>query len=575
MRIGIVQRTWSQLLCILVASAPIFLLSPFAADAQTTETTTGASEAVAKREEAREALGTLSSLLDTKAEQEKLVESLKNELQIAREAATKEELEAKIKSAQDKLSQLEAQLTSLSAGVADDAFSDKTAKKFDLWVELESLAEPIVKMLKSATADARQIEKLRTTLEDSKRQQETAQKAIERLSALLSQNEDDGAKGDQTKLNMHLTGLLEEWKKREKEQGDLAETAEQQLELRLREQANAPSSVGTYATSFFRSRGLNLMLSLVAFFSVFAIFRLVGRGLHSFRRSQNISSNFATRLGGLLLNIFTVVASLFAMLFVLNMLNDWILLGLTAVFAVALSWVGLKMLPAIVEQVTLLLNLGAVQEGERVMLAGVPWRVERLDFHTDLVNPDLEGGTFTLPVRELVGLHSRPAAQEEAWFPTRKGDWVQLKDGRVGRVMIQTPELVQIEELGGARITYATPDFVGEAPRNLSTGYRVEVIFGIDYRHQAQATEEIPRRLQDHVWHGLLRLLDGEGLRSVQVELLKAGDSSIDYEVEADVEGVCAHRFEDVEREMARLLVEACNLYGWTIPFPQVVLHRG
>lgn len=532
-------------------------------------------EVEAKKEQAQEALDTLVNLLSTRTGQEKLVDSLKKELQQAREEASKKELEEKIKSAQDKLSQLETQITSLSAGVADDSFSDQAAEKFDLRSELESLAEPIVKMLKSATSEARQIEKLRATYDEAKHQQGIAEKAVERLSELQAQNADAPKDVDHSKLKDHFAKLLADWKKRQKEQSDLANTAEQQLELRLTEQANAPSSVGTYATGFLRNRGLNLILALTAFFSVFTGLRLLGGAMLTLRQKRNIKPNFAIRLGGLLFKVFTVAASLFAMLFVLNMLNDWILLGLTSVFAVALSWIGLKMLPEIVEQTTLLLNLGAVQEGERVMLAGVPWRVERLDFHTDLVNPELEGGTFTLPVKELSGLHSRPAAVEEAWFPTSKGDWVQLKDGRVGRVMTQTPELVQIEELGGARVTYATSDFISEAPRNLSTGYRVEVVFGLDYRHQAEATDEIPRRLQRHVEEGLLRLLEEGALLSVQVDLLKAGESSIDYEVEADVAGAFAHRFEDVEREMSRLLVEACNLNGWTIPFPQLVVHRG
>ncbi|MGI9522573.1 MAG: hypothetical protein ACR2PG_13090 [Hyphomicrobiaceae bacterium] len=82
------------------------------------------------------------------------------------------------------------------------------------------------------------------------------------------------------------------------------------------------------------------------------------------------------------------------------------------------------------------------------MSAGVPWRAKQLDFYTDLENPALDGGAFTLPVRELVGLHSRLAASREPWFPTKRGDWVQLKDDRLGQAISQTPELVQIREVG-------------------------------------------------------------------------------------------------------------------------------
>ena len=46
-------------------------------------------------------------------------------------------------------------------------------------------------------------------------------------------------------------------------------------------------------------------------------------------------------------------------------------------------------------------DLGAVQENERLMFAGVPWLVERLDLYTHLVNPALDGGTFTVPVTGL------------------------------------------------------------------------------------------------------------------------------------------------------------------------------
>ncbi len=528
-----------------------------------------------RKEMAREALETLSSLLDSKAEQILLVEKLKSELEGAKEEASKKELEVKIKTEQDKLSQLEARLTALTTGVADDAFAVKSTEPFKLESELGALAEPFIKMMKSATASARQIEQLRTTLAEAERQKELSSNAINRISRLQTHIANNGTNNDADKLQEHLTKLLAAWQKRNKESDDLAETAEQQLELRLIEQANAPSEVGQYATNFLRSRGFNLFTALIAFFGVFSLFRFVAKAVGSIGRRQGIKRNFSIRLGNLIFQVISIIASLFAMMFVLNYFNDWILLGLTSVFAIALSWIGLKMLPAIIEQTTLLLNLGAVQEDERVMLAGVPWRVDKLGFHTDLVNPELEGGTFTLPVRELVGLHSRPAAREEAWFPTRKNDWVQLKDGRIGRVAIQTPELVQLVELGGARITYATADFVSEAPRNLSAGYRVDVTFGLDYRHQSEATDVIPNKLCEHVKCGLDVLLEGKGVRHVQAELVRAGDSSIDYEVEADITGDLAHRYEDVEREIARLLVEACNINNWTIPFPQVVLHRG
>ena len=146
--------------------------------------------------------------------------------------------------------------------------------------------------------------------------------------------------------------------------------------------------------------------------------------------------------------------------------NDWLLLGLATLLTFALVWVIIRMLPSLMEQVTVLLNFGAVQEDERVLFNGVPFRVEKLSFYTDLVNPALDGGEFTLPVRELVGLHSRPAAENEAWFPSEKGDWVRLADGNAGQVVAQTPEMVVLQLLGGARVTYQTADYLAQTPEN-------------------------------------------------------------------------------------------------------------
>ncbi len=520
-----------------------------------------------------DAIATLGNLLATRKEQQAVVAAFKKQLRAAREDATRTELKANITEAQNKLSQLDAQLTAISTGVADDSFANRQGQPFNLQSELVGLAEPFVKMMREATATAREIEKLRSTQNEAKRQTELARKALMRITQLkdaLPKNERTARSAEAR----HLKEQDEIWQKRLQESGDLAETAAQQLQIRQDEQANSSTDVGEVVIDFLRNRGLNLLLAFGAFFGVFMLSRVIGQFFGRMRQKQKIKRSFAVRVGSLVYRVVTILISLFAMLFVLNLMNDWILLGMTSVFAVAIAWIGLKMLPAIVEQTTLLLDLGAVQEGERVMLNNVPWRVEHLDFYTDLVNPDLEGGTFTLPVRELVGLHSRPAAVDEAWFPTRKGDWAQLADGRTGEIVIQTPELVQLVELGGSRVTYATADFLANTPRNLSTGYRVEVSFGIDYKHQIDAVDEIPTKLRKHIHAGLSEMLNGKGLRGVDVDLAGTGASSIDYDIEADIAGDHAHLFEDIEREISRLLVDACNTYNWTIPYPQMVLHQ-
>ncbi|MEM7253511.1 MAG: hypothetical protein AAF493_19015, partial [Pseudomonadota bacterium] len=190
------------------------------------------------------------------------------------------------------------------------------------------------------------------------------------------------------------------------------------------------------------------------------------------------------------------------------------------------------------------------------------------------VNQALSGGRLLLPVRELVGMHSRPSGEREPWFPCRQGDWVSLDDGRLGRVVVQTPDTVQLVELGGARLNFTTRNFLDANPRNLSHNFRVEVRFGIDYAHQSIATTEVPDAMKRSIHEGLLEILEPDELLNVEVDFLEAAASSLDYEVEADVAGRAAAKHEDVERAMVRILVDTCNDRGWVIPFQQITLHH-
>ncbi len=557
-------------LCIMLIS--LNFVSPITQAQEVKKATETANKEAKRRAKAAETLHTLASMLNAQEEQTQEIKALKGQLSRAEEAASKKELEEKIKQANSKLDQLKQQISSLTTGVTEDEMQDDQTKKFDLQSELESLVQPFVKMIKNATENARQIEKLKHTIGLAQKRQQVAKRAIMRLS-LLSEV-DMKLKNGNNPTRGYITKVMATWQKQEKEAIDLEDTAKQQLTIRLDQKENSSSGLGDYASQFFQNRGLNLLLAIAVFGGVLLIMDLIARIVGWIRRRQGIRRSFITRLVTLLFRLVSIIVAFLAMLTVFNMMNDWLLLGIASLFALAAAWVGLKMLPNIIEQVTLLLNLGAVQENERVMLAGVPWLVKRLDLYTDLTNPALDGGTFTLPVRELVGLHSRPSGAHEPWFPTKKGDWILLDDHRVGQVISQTPELVQIEELGGSLVTYETSAFLATAPRNLSTGFRMKIEFGLDYRHQSEATEVIPERIQKHVHKGLVDLLGGDSITHVEVDLLKAADSAIVYEVEADFPGSIAPRYEDIEREIARLLVDACNAYKWTIPFPQMVMHR-
>ncbi len=524
-------------------------------------------------EQAREALqvplASLRSLLEASAQLEAERAELLNRSQV--EGLSDIEL-ADIQSESERLAtrihELDLQMTTLVTGLPESRYNTSIMQKMHLEEELRKLLAPFVSMMQSATAQARETEELRRQLTVAASNKELAEQALGRIAPLLSVvDEDDIAHGP-------LVNIAEEWAGRLDSATDLANTVERQLQANAEAKAAGGNGAGRALSNFVTERGRNLMLAGLAFALVFVLMRLFSRAATRARRARGVPRNFIVRVARLAYNFSTVVFATLAMLVVFNYFNDWLMMALIGIGLLAIMFGAIKTLPALIDQVVLLLNLGAVQENERVVIDGVPWKVTRLDAFTQLENPVLDGGHFTLPVRQLVGLMSRPTGHNEGWFPSKRGDWVRLSDGVFGEVVVQTPELVEVRKRGGTRITYQTAQYLGLAPRNLSSGTRIEHVFGIGYEHQAIATDQVIEQMREYVREGLTRLLGEENLLAVHVELLQAGASSLDYEVEADIVGEVAPRAEEIQRELARLLVSACNHYGWTIPFQQVVLHQ-
>ena len=479
-----------------------------------------------------------------------------------------DEREARIAEINDELDKLSRQIGAVATGVSEEEYGVSANAAFDLNAEAQALLEPFIAMLRDATENARQIERLRRDLNEAKRRKGLADRALATLKPMRDLADDPD-------LIETLEQRRAQWEARANAESDLSAALKQQLDDRLSDRGATQTAAGEAASSFVKDRGISLLLGIAAFAIVFGVMRLIHQAARWLRVKRRIRRNFYTRLSNLVFTALTPILAVTAMLTVFNMRNDWLLLGIFAIMLVALLWIGIKMIPEMIDQVTLLLNLGAVQEDERVIFDDTPYLVKRLDFYTDLENPALEGAEFTLPIKDLIGLHSRPSGPDEPWFPSLRGDWVRLADETFGQVVSQSPDMVELEVPGGSRMTYTHDDYLAEKPDNLSNGFRSEIVFGLSYRHQDIATGEAMEMLKDHIREGLLKLVPEQHLLDVGCEMLESGDNAIIYEVEADLDGVVAPLMEDVERELTRLCVDACNKFGWEIPFPQMVVHKG
>ena len=204
---------------------------------------------------------------------------------------------------------------------------------------------------------------------------------------------------------------------------------------------------------------------------------------------------------------------------------------------------------------------------------GLPYEVDSINIYTELVNRYLEGGYIRIHLRNLVELRSRPISEDEPWFPSRRGDWVKLSDGTYGRVVVQTPEIVKLELIGGACMSYKTADYLSQAPMNLSSGFRLRLTFGLDYAHQAIITQEIPAILEKAIIDGLTAEGHVDSIETINVQFKEAGPSSLDLAILANFNGNAQSRYEDLNRTIQRICVDTCNSNHWVIPFQQITLH--
>lgn len=511
-------------------------------------------------------LQSLSALNQALTSKEQQTTKVQQQLVEARDPVSREELAQQLRELRAELADERRQFDRFALEIDLAPFVEEEQQPFDWQQELSKLLQPILAEVKSATAESRAIGELRNKLDTIGKRKALAGQAVERLRLLLQQEPSPS-------LRERLEARLKHWERIANEVDNRYTALDLQLQNKLEQRESILDETASYARNFVQTRGLNLLLAVGAFGVVFFGVRWIAGQLMR-RRKPAAEQPFGSRLTLLLLHAFSILGGLLAMMAVFNAAGDWFMLGLIIIFLIGVGWASIKTLPGQIESVKLILNIGTVREGERILFGEVPYRVDSLAFRAQLVNPALDGGVQQLPVRDLVGYHSRPAGADEAWFPTRNGDWVELNDGLLGQVIHQSPSAVRLADLGGSEIVYPTPRFLQQHPRRLSERFRLVERFRLDYRHQAIATTEVPRRMQEALAEALPAHLEADELKALSVCFEAAGPSSLDYRVQVQLAGSAAPRFELIRGRIQQILVDACNRQGWTIPFTQITLHQ-
>lgn len=514
----------------------------------------------------------LSTLSDTMETMERLLSTLGQKEAALKSAGTEEEraeIKAEIAQIKASLEKRREEFDTIASGGELEVAAPSSDRSFDLKAEIQEIVRPLIEELKNVTKRPREIENLRRRIDIFEKSLQKIRGAVASLDGLMTA-------ADAPKLKGQLAEARTRWVEKEKEIEREINSLQYQLDQKTASKQSVVKTLQESAAHFFKTRGFHLLLAFLAFVVIFFSLRFLSWRLFRAKAVKAPATrSFYGRIFQVAYQGFTILAALAGALLLLYNFGDWMILSIALIVLVGVVWTARTGLSKFWEQSKLLLNIGTVREGERLIYDGIPWQVGALNLQTTLTNSELSGGILRLPLASLIGRQSRPYDGEEPWFPTRTDDYVTLADGTFGKVIRQTPETVTMDVLGGCRKTYPSSSFLGQNPVNLSkNNFGVGMTFGVDYAHQADVTRDIPERLRTAMVEELAREEFGADLIDVLVQFKEAAASSLDLFAWASFSGNAAPYYYAIGRVLQRIAVDACNASGWGIPFTQITVHN-
>jgi len=532
-----------------------------------TETTaaSGTAEAttVAKNQDATDSLMNIQNAIDQKRN---TISHLKEQQKKLEDAAEKQELDLKIGRLKNEITGLQQSFEHIAlGGVNESIFTEQPEVKIDWRDEIEQVSRPLLSTLKELTAKPRQIDSLRRDIEHREEQLQAIDKALESLRFFKNQSLPPVAADS-------VNQMILDWQQRRDDVQRALEIATFKLDNMDTKTVSWYSATGKALNEFVRGRGLTLLLAI----TVSLIIWLVAKALLMmyWRWLAHSRDDVSVRRAPLILYSHRLITAIFivlAVLMVFYLRGDILFLTLAMIVLVGTALSLRQTLPRYAAELRLLLGVGPVREGERLVLDGIPYLVESLSIYAVLRNPALEG-VVRLPLHAMNSLASRPAGKEP-WFPCKPGDHILMSDGSLGNIERQTIELVEVMVLDSL-IQIRTPDFISQNNRNITRhGFGIVSSFGIDYQHQAICLDIIPARFREAILTRFKAVGMDDDILDVIVEFSAAGTSSLDYRIYLTLQGHAAKAYFKAQRLVQQACVDACNQEGWVIPFTQITVH--
>ena len=503
---------------------------------------------------------TLEKLSDKQREIVKKIQRTKDEDRTALQEE-KESLEAEISTLNHSYEQI------AIGGIDTDIFGEKETE-FDWQTEIIQIIQPVIENLKVLTEKPRKIERLRGIIKQREDHIVAIDNALSSLNSLATIESEDSTK---SKLN----DLVEQWRKRKEENQSTIEMTEFQLLSLQGENKSWVETIKKSSQEFFSGRGLTLLVAFGAAFGVWLFMRTLlwlMRSKNSRSGERRTKTRF--RLAAYAYSLLTSLLIVISVMVVFYTRGDVLLLGLTILMVAGAAIALRNTLPRFIAETKLLINIGALREGERVIYQGIPWKVTSLNLYSTLKNPEIDG-VIRLPLSELTSMTSRPI-YDETWFPHRQGDFVLMPSGKLAEIVRQTPDIVELRYGGGASGVVATAEMYVLDALNLTRNgnFGVASTFGIDYDHQHIALFEVAEKFKKEIEYSLSKTDFSEAVKDTLVDLKSAGASSIDYLIYVTLDSSAAKYYYKIDRMIQQSCIKVCNEQRWNIPFPQLTVHN-
>ncbi|MCI5217651.1 MAG: hypothetical protein D3914_00295 [Candidatus Electrothrix sp. LOE2] len=516
-------------------------------------------------------IGTLSDIVDSIETISKEIKEYEQKRKKAGSEEEKKTLSEYLVELNKRLDKTKNDFSVLTTGVDYSTFLKKEGKEVDWEKELKEIFSPIIVELKETTERPRKMERLRSDILYLEKRLPQVQQASADLDNFLEKVTDK-------KVRARLQVWQEYWEQMEKEFSTQYEADKNQLLQAENERKSLLASFKVFFDSFVKHRGKNLFFALLAFVGIYLLFRFIQKGIQSIsplHKSQKYM--FWANLMDVMLYGLAFLVATGALVAVLFTSGDWLILSIVMLLVLGAIWGARNTLPQFVEQIKLLLGFGPVRQGEKVMIDGISYRVEVMGVYSYLNNPLLTGGTLRLPLKDLVGMGSRPYDEKEPWFPCQEGETVLIDGSVMRKVLMITPQYVKLDWYGCDMDEYMpTSAFMNRTLLSLARPFWVGITFRLSYQHREY--QEIVDKLIPFVREEVKKLPYAEHIVDIEnpwVELGSLDETSLSFLVWIQARPEIAAKYSGIKRAVTHICLRAANKYGWNIlQLKPVALHH-